>query len=102
MFGLIQNLHASKEKETSQKEKNSKLYAQIRKFEERNRGMKKKINDALLMNLGNGVIDGMDQAKDGDEMNQLRRKLREVIGGKRRIQNPAQKKVRLGEKSEII
>ena len=62
--------------------------------------MKKKINDALLTNLGHGVIDQMDEVKDGDQMKALRRKLKEVIVGKKRTVRPGiQKKVRIGEAS---
>ena len=50
----------------------------------------------MVLNMGNGVIDTMDQAKDGEEMQVLRRKLREVVGGRRRIVNPGKKRVRLG------
>ena len=44
----------------------------------------------------------MDQARDGDEIDIMKRKLKEVVAGKKRIQNPGTKKVRLGEKSELF
>ena len=50
--------------------------------------MKTKINDALMVHLGNNVIDQMDQAKDGDEQVNLRRMLREVIVGKNKPVKP--------------
>merc|ERR1711935_299387 len=101
IFQLLQNTNSSQEKALSQKEKNERLHDDIRKFEKRNRGMKKKINDALLLNLGHGVIDKMDSGKDADEMKALRLMLREVVGGKKKVLKPSKRIAKLGEESDF-
>jgi len=63
--------------------------------------MKKKINDALLLNLGHGVIDKMDSGKDADEMKALRLMLREVVGGKKKVLKPSKRIAKLGEESDF-
>ena len=57
---MLNNVGANQEKAETQKEKNERLQGEIGKFERRNRNMKKRINDSLLMYLGENAVENMD------------------------------------------
>ena len=57
LFQMIQSVQDNSEVALSQKEKNERLMTQIEEFEQKNRDMKNKINNALLLKMGEVEMD---------------------------------------------
>ncbi len=77
---MIQNVSESSEKAVTQKEKNERLMAKINDFEFKNKEMKNKINNALLLKMGHLTIDEIKpQMADADQVFAMRQQLRSLV-----------------------
>ena len=69
---MMNNVSASSAVAETQTDKNRKLAQQIKNFERKNKNMKNQINQALLLNVGNKVIDEIKptnaEVSDVDEL----------------------------------
>jgi hypothetical protein len=64
----------------TQKEKNEKLMTQIESFESKNKMMRTKINNALLLKMGHKTIDEVQPFhRDGLEHQDMKLKLRSLV-----------------------
>ena len=81
---MVQAISSGQEKQLSQKEKNEKLAKQIEKFEKKNKEMKHKINQGLLLLLGNKAINEI-QPRDHelDDVQNMKIQLRALVQNKK-------------------
>lgn len=73
---MIQSVQDGSEVSLSQKEKNEKLQEQIEEFENKNREIKSKVNNAMLLKMGELEINKIQPlSRDVDKTEQLQHQL---------------------------
>ena len=88
---MMNNVSASSAVAETQTDKNRKLAQQIKNFERKNKNMKNQINQALLLNVGNKVIDEIKPTNaEVSDVDELRLQLQSLVQNKKllNIKNP--------------